>query len=141
GKAFSISCALGSVRNMPPRSPHSRKPPGALVEIVRSRPIGSSGALPTGRPRCHAFRQRKRLRGGPQHQVSRVLKGCDILPDDQRAGRAAGIACAASGTTDVVDAIVIAPAVRHQAPVVTSDPGDLAHIADSIGVKIRLYAT
>ena len=69
-------------------------------------------------------------RGGPQHQISRVLKGCDILPDDQATGRAAGVACAASAT-----------AVRHQAPVVTSDPGDLTHIADSIGVKIRLYTT
>jgi predicted nucleic acid-binding protein len=80
-------------------------------------------------------------RGGPQHQISRVLKGCDILPDDQATGRAAGVACAASGTDDVVDAIVIATAVRHQAPVVTSDPGDLTRIADSIGVKIRLYTT
>lgn len=33
-------------------------------------------------------------RGGPQHQISRVLKGCDILPDDQRTGRGAGLACA-----------------------------------------------
>ena len=80
-------------------------------------------------------------RGGPQHQISRVLKGCDILPDDQRTGRAAGVACAASGTTDVVDAIVIATAVQHQAPIVTSDPRDLTQIADSIGVKIRLYST
>ena len=80
-------------------------------------------------------------RGGPQHQISRVLKGCDILPDDQRTGRAAGVACAASGTADVVDAIVIATAVRQQAPVVTSDSGDLALIADSIGVKIRFFVT
>ncbi len=79
-------------------------------------------------------------RGGPQHQISRVLKGCDILPDDQRTGCAAGVACAASGTSDVVDAIVIVTAVQRQAPVVTSDPGDLTRIADSIGVKIRLYA-
>jgi len=80
-------------------------------------------------------------RGGPQHQISRVLKGCDILPDDQATGRAAGIACSASGTADVVDAIVIATAVRYQAAVVTSDPRDLSHIADSIGVKIRLFPT
>jgi hypothetical protein len=38
-----------------------------------------------------------------------------------------------------VDAIVVATAVRHQAPVVTSDPSDLTRIADSIGVKIQLY--
>ena len=78
-------------------------------------------------------------RGGPQHQISRLLQGCDILPDDQRTGRAAGVACAASATADVVDAIVIVTAVRHQASVVTSDPGDLARIADSIGVRIRLF--
>ena len=78
-------------------------------------------------------------RGEPQHQISRVLKACDIIPDDERTGRAAGLACAASGTADVVDSIVVATAVRHQAPVVTSDPGDLTHIADAIGVKIRLY--
>jgi len=80
-------------------------------------------------------------RGGPQHQVSRVLKGCDILPDNAATGRAAGVACAASGTSDVVDAIVVATAVRHQAAVVTSDPGDLTRIADAIGVKIRLFPT
>jgi predicted nucleic acid-binding protein len=45
------------------------------------------------------------------------------------------------GTGPALDAIVIATAVRHQAPVVTSDPRDLTHIADSIGVKIRLYTT
>ena len=68
-------------------------------------------------------------------------QACDILPDDQRTGRAAGVACAASGTADVVDAIVVATAVRNQAPIVTSDPGDLTRIADSIGVKIRLFPT
>ena len=78
-------------------------------------------------------------RGGPQHQISRVLKACDIAPDDERTGRAAGIACAASRTADVVDAIVVATAVRHQAPIVTTDPGDLTHIAESIGVKIQFF--
>ena len=56
-------------------------------------------------------------------------------------GRVAGVACAAAGTADVVDAIVIVTAVRHQAPVVTSDPGDLTRIADSLGVKTRLFPT
>ena len=78
-------------------------------------------------------------RGGPQHQISRVLKGCDILSDDQRAGRAAGIACGASATADVVDAIVVVTAVQHQASVVTSDPDDLHHLAESIGVKLKVF--
>jgi len=80
-------------------------------------------------------------RGGPQHQISQVLKGCDILPDDAATGRAAGVACAASGAADVVDAIVIATAVRYRAAVVTSDPGDLTRLASAIGVKIRLFPT
>jgi len=70
-----------------------------------------------------------------------VLKACDIVPDDERTGRAAGVACAASATTDVVDAIVVATAVRHQAPIVTSDRGDLSRIADALGVKIQFFAT
>ena len=78
-------------------------------------------------------------RGGPQPQISRVLKGCDLLADDQRTGRAAGVACGASGTSDVVDAIVVATAVQHQAAVVTSDPDELTHLTDSIGVKLRLF--
>ncbi|MEY9966698.1 putative nucleic acid-binding protein [Streptacidiphilus sp. MAP12-16] len=78
-------------------------------------------------------------RGGPQHQISRVLKGCDVLPDDQRVGRAAGIACGASATADVVDAIVVVTAVQYQASVVTSDPGDLHHLAQSIGVKLKVF--
>ncbi|GLY00771.1 hypothetical protein [Actinoplanes sp. NBRC 101535] len=78
-------------------------------------------------------------RGGPQHQISRVLKGCDIRPDDERTGRAAGVACGAAGTADVVDAIVVTTAVQYQAAVVTSDPGDLHRLADSLGVKLHLF--
>jgi hypothetical protein len=78
-------------------------------------------------------------RGGPQHQISRALKGCDIRPDDGPTGRAAGVACGASGTADVVDAIVVATAVRYHASVVTSDPEDLNHLAGSIGVKLLLF--
>jgi len=79
-------------------------------------------------------------RGGPQHQISKILKACDILPDDERTGRAAGLACALSGTADVVDAIVVVTAVRYQSSVVTSDHGDLTRIADAVGVKIRFYS-
>jgi predicted nucleic acid-binding protein len=78
-------------------------------------------------------------RGGPQHQLSRVLKGCDVIPDDQPTGRAAGVACCLSKTSDVVDAIVVATAVQRQASVVTSDPDDLNHLADAVGVNLRLF--
>jgi hypothetical protein len=78
-------------------------------------------------------------RGGPQHQISRVLKGCDVVPDDQRTGRAAGVACGLSKTFDVVDAIVVTTAVQRQASVVTSDPDDLNHLADAVGMHLSLF--
>ena len=78
-------------------------------------------------------------RGGPQHQISRLLRGCDVIPDDQRTGRAAGVACGLSKTSDVVDAIVVATAVQRQASVVTSDPDDLSRLANAVGVNLRLF--
>ena len=54
---------------------------------------------------------------------------------------APGVTPSRNRTADVVDAIAIATAVQHQAPVATSDPGDLAHIAGSTGVKMRLLGT
>jgi predicted nucleic acid-binding protein len=78
-------------------------------------------------------------RGGPQHWISRVLKACDVLPDDERVGRAAGAACAAAGTADVVDAMVVITAVQRQAAVVTSDPRDLTHLAECVGVRLQLF--
>lgn len=79
-------------------------------------------------------------RGGPRHQIPRVLEGCGIRPDDEHTGRAAKVACGSSGTADVVDAVVVATALRHQAAVVTGDPQDLGHLAASLGVKLRLFA-
>lgn len=78
-------------------------------------------------------------RGGPQHNLSRLLRGCRIVPDDEVAGRAAGRACAAAGTSDVVDALVVVTAAELDAPVVTSDPEDLAHLASSVGAKLALH--
>jgi hypothetical protein len=78
-----------------------------------SGPLGNAGHRLRHR---RAASRRTAWRGGPQHQISRVLKARDILPDDQTTG-------------------------RHQVPVVTCNPGDLTRIADSIGVKIRLFPT
>jgi predicted nucleic acid-binding protein len=116
---------------------------GALVAAERRRPdfLALHDELTAARlrPLVPVVVLAQAWRGGPQHQISHVLKGCDVLPDDERIGRAAGVACAAAGTADVVDAIVVASAVQYQAPVVTSDPDDLTHLADSLGVKLRLY--
>ncbi|WP_107064409.1 PIN domain-containing protein [Streptomyces sp. NRRL S-118] len=116
---------------------------GALVAAERRRPdfLALHDELTAARirPLVPVVVLAQAWRGGPQHGISRALKGCDIIPDTERLGRAAGVACAASRTSDVVDAIVVSLAVQHQAPVVTSDPEDLTHLADSLGVRLRLF--
>ncbi len=92
-----------------------------------------------GRPIVPVVVLAQAWRGGPAHRIPRLLKGCQILPDDEQVGRAAGVACGETRTSDVVDAIVVATAVRHEAAVVTSDPDDLSRLAEAIGVRIRLY--
>ena len=78
-------------------------------------------------------------RGGPHPQLSRLLKGCRILPDEEATGRAAGAACGIAGTSDVVDAIVVLTAVRMGAALFTSDPRDLARLADALNVKLPIH--
>jgi len=77
-------------------------------------------------------------RGGPQARLSLLLKGCLVLPDDERLARAAGVACAAAGTTDVVDALVVVTAAALRATVITSDPDDLHQLADAISVRLAI---
>lgn len=78
-------------------------------------------------------------RGGPQAQLSRLLRGCRIEPLDEPRARAAGVACARAGTTDIVDATVVTGAAARMDLVVTSDPDDLARIASAIGKTLRLH--
>jgi hypothetical protein len=78
-------------------------------------------------------------RGGPQHNLSRLLRGCQILPDAEDMGRAAGTLCGKAGTSDVVDALVAVTALHAHAPIVTSDPADLNHLASCIPAKLDLH--
>jgi hypothetical protein len=75
-------------------------------------------------------------RGGPQPQLSRLLRGCRIEELTAQRARAAGAACARSGVADVIDASVVLGALSRNDLVVTSDPGDLERIA--AGVRRRL---
>lgn len=79
-------------------------------------------------------------RGGPQALLSRLLRGCHIVPVSEAAARAAGRACAAAGTSDVVDALVVVLALANDAAVVTSDTGDLGRLAEAIGEPLPLHA-
>jgi hypothetical protein len=77
-------------------------------------------------------------RGGPQPLLSRLLGGCEVESLTEREARAAGAALAASGTSDVVDAMVVVGAVTRGDTVVTADPDDLRHLGRAIGARLRL---
>ncbi len=53
---------------------------------------------------------------------------CEVVPLDRRTAKRAGQLCAATGTSDVVDASVVVCAHDRGQPVVTSDPDDLRRL-------------
>jgi len=65
-----------------------------------------------------------------QAVLAQLLKRREVsvVPLDVATARATGMLCAASGTSDVVDASVAICALRHEDRIVTSDPVDLARL-------------
>ncbi len=78
-------------------------------------------------------------RGGPQPSLSWLLSGCQVEDMDEPRARAAGALCAAAGTSDVVDAVVVAGAVARQDAVVSSDPRDLERLAAALNVRLEIH--
>lgn len=64
-----------------------------------------------------------------QANLARAIKLCKIESVDLDLARAAGELCAAAGTDDAVDALVVASAARRHDFVVTSDAKDIARLA------------
>ncbi|MBB2890194.1 twitching motility protein PilT [Flexivirga oryzae] len=64
-------------------------------------------------------------RGGPQHNLSRALKGCRIEPLVESRARAIGVLAASSGLDDTVDLAVTEGALRRGDAVVTSNRSDI----------------
>lgn len=79
-------------------------------------------------------------RGGPQAELSRLLKGCRIETLDEARTRAAGEACGRSGTADVIDATVVVGAIARGDAIVTTDPKDMERVAAGLNVKVELIA-
>lgn len=78
-------------------------------------------------------------RGGPQAQLSRLLKGCHLDPLTEQQARAAGVGCGASRTADIVDATVVVTAAARRDTIVTSDPHDLARVAYALTLTVDLH--
>ena len=77
-------------------------------------------------------------RGGPQAELSRLLKGCRVEPLDEVRARAAGAACGRAGTADPIDAAVAVGAITRGDLVVTSDDGDLRRLAEALGAHLDI---
>ena len=76
--------------------------------------------------------------GGPQPLLSRFLKGCRIEALDKPLARQVGAVCRRYGVPDVVDASVVVGADQRGDRVVTGDRRDVAPLAGSLGVPVRL---
>lgn len=74
-----------------------------------------------------------------QARLAQLLKGCRVEVLDEATARAAGELCARAGTSDPVDAAVVASAARRGGDqVVTIDPRALGALAaHAPGVEVR----
>jgi hypothetical protein len=81
-------------------------------------------------------------RGGDHRQVllARALAGVEVLPLDDDLGRKAGMLLARSGTTDAIDAAVVAMA-NDGDQILTSDPIDIGMLAELSGLHLMIVPT
>ncbi|MBL8238440.1 MAG: hypothetical protein JNM66_13535 [Bryobacterales bacterium] len=71
-----------------------------------------------------------------QAQLRRFLAGCHIEPLGERDAHLAGSLLGKSRTTDVVDASVVAIAIRSQAVIITGDVADMERLAAAAGARV-----
>jgi hypothetical protein len=92
-------------------------------------------------PRSHGGVVAQVWRGGTGRQVllARLLAGVDVSPLDDQLGRAAGSLLGMSGTSDAIDAAVVAMS-RDGDLVLTSDPHDLVDLARVAGTHLEIIA-
>jgi predicted nucleic acid-binding protein len=75
-----------------------------------------------------------------QVQLRRFLTGCEIIPVGENEAHEAGWLLGTSRTADVVDAFLVAIAVRQKATVLTSDANDIRRLASASGGEIVVVA-
>lgn len=76
---------------------------------------------------------------GRQVNLARLLKSMDVRPVDRTLGRAAGVLLGRSGTSDAVDASVVAMAANGDR-IMTSDPDDIRPLVAASGRSIGVIA-
>ena len=73
-----------------------------------------------------------------QAELRRFLRGCEVVPMDERMAHSAGALLGNSRTKDVVDASVAVLAIRRGADVVSDDTKDLRRLFSAARAKIRI---
>lgn len=77
-------------------------------------------------------------RGAHNANLARALKGCDLEVLEPELALAAGELCGRAGTSDAVDAVVVASAARRGDAIITTDPDDLRPLADATGLHLAI---
>jgi hypothetical protein len=72
---------------------------------------------------------------GRQANLARLLRSVDVKPVDERLGREAGVLLGEAGTTDAVDASVVAVSASGDR-ILTSDAGDIGALVSASGRSI-----
>jgi PIN domain len=75
-----------------------------------------------------------------QASLMMALRGCEFVPFTAHHHLPVGQLLAASGTTDVADAFVALLAARTRAMVISTDPGDISHLLNCLGMKLPVLA-
>jgi hypothetical protein len=79
-------------------------------------------------------------RGGPQTNLSRLLKGCDIEDLTRARARAVGALAARANHDDVVDVSVVEGAIRRNHAVVTSNSAHMRQVAAATGARLTIHS-
>jgi len=73
--------------------------------------------------------------------LARVLSGAELIPTDGPLSRRAGALLGQAGTADVLDALVaLAAQDRPGCEVLTSDPGDIHHLLQTLKIQRTIRA-
>ena len=79
-------------------------------------------------------------RSPQQAQLRRFLTGCVVVPLSEIEAHEAGRLLGLSRTADIVDAVVVAMAVRQKAVILTSDPDDIKRLVSASGRQVTVVA-
>lgn len=78
-------------------------------------------------------------RGGPQHQISRILKGCAVEELSETQARQVGMLIAECGLDDTVDVAVAEGAMRRNDAVATSNRGHIEQVVDAVKRPVPIH--